>query len=128
MKNPGKVRRITVDERLAEDLIRVLVADLKANLKKFGDDPEYWGEEVELLVRSGNYRKKMGMPRSAQEWPWSNLYEGQVFLAGGFRESTEKGGGARFVVDAKRKGNFQCIDELSKERVKKKYMAALEGG
>jgi hypothetical protein len=128
MNSPEKVRRITIDERLADGLIRILIADLKANQKTFGDDPEYWGEEKEFLVHPEDYREKMGMPRVARKWPWRNLHEGQVFLSGGFCKVPEKGAGTTFVVDVERKGNFQCIDEVSKAHVKRKYMAVLEGG
>ena len=125
MNSPQKVRRITIDERLSDNLIRLLVANLRANLKTFGDDPEYWGEEEELLVSPKDYREQMGMPRAARKWSWRKLYEGQVFLSGGFREISDDG--IKFEVDAKQR-NFLCIDRVSKERVKKDYMKALEGG
>jgi hypothetical protein len=126
MKKPGKVRRITIDERLAENLIRILVADLKPGRKEFRDDPEYWEEEVELLVHPEDYRKKMGIPEeAATEWPWRSLYESQVFLSGGFRKISGEGAETKFVVDAGQR-NFQCIDDVSKERVKKNYVAVLE--
>jgi len=126
MNSPQKVRRITVDERLSDELIRVLVADLKANLKEFSDDPENWGEEVELLVRPEDYREKMGMPRLARKWSWRKLYEGQVFLSGGFEKIEGEEAETMFKVDAEM--NFQCIDDVSKERVKRSYLAALERG
>ncbi len=124
MNSPQKVQRFTIDERLSDNLIRILVADLKPGREKFGDDPEHWGKEKELLVSPKDYRGQMGMPRAARKWPWRKLYEGQVFLSGGFREIS---GDGNFEVDAKQE-NFLCIDRVSKERVKKDYMKALEGG
>lgn len=125
-KQSSPVRRITIDERLADGLIRILVANLKANLETFGDGPKYWGEESELLVHPEDYQEELGMPSEPkEEWLWNNLYEGQVFLSGGFRETPEKGAEPTFVVDAEQR-NFQCIDRQSKDRVKKSYLAALE--
>jgi hypothetical protein len=124
MKGPQNVRRITIDERLSDGLIRILVADLKANIETFGDDPKYWGEESELLVHPTDYREKMGMPQTARKWSWRKLYEGQVFLSGGFEKIEGEGAETMFKVDAEM--NFQCIDDVSKERVTKDYMKALE--
>ena len=125
-KQISPVRRITIDEKLEDDLMRILIANLKDNVTTFSDDSTYWEEEEELLVRPDNYQKKIGMTRdNAKKWPWDNLYEGQVFLVGRFRVSRNRGAQTTFVVDVKRR-NFQCIDRLIKERVKKKYLAALE--
>ncbi|MBA7580224.1 MAG: hypothetical protein GH159_05335 [Dehalococcoidia bacterium] len=132
-KRDSLVRRITIDERLDDSLIRILVADLKANLKTFGDDPEYWEEEKEFLVRpkdyqGEDYQEAMGMTQAnVKKWPWESLYEGQVFLEGRFRGSRNRHAKGTFVVSVKRR-NFQCIDRVSRERVKKNYLAALEGG
>ncbi len=128
MNSPQRVRRITIDERLSDNLVRILVADLKPDKETFGDDPKDWREESELLVRPEDYQEEMGMPSEPEEeWLWNNLYEGQVFLSGGFREITEGGTEARFVVDVEQR-NFQSIARVSKERVKNSYLAALEGG
>lgn len=125
-KQASLVCRITIDEKLEDDLIRILIANLKDNVTTFGDDSTYWEEEEELFMRPDNYQEKIGMTRdNAKKWPWDNLYEGQVFLVGRFRVSRNRGAQATFVVDVKRR-NFQCIDRLIKERVKKKYLAALE--
>ena len=127
-KQTSPVRRITIDERLTEGLIRILVAELKAGRETFGDDPEYWGEEEELLVGPENYQDNMGMTQAdVEKWPWKDLAEGQVFLQGGFPEIPEEGAEPPFVVDAEQR-NFQRIDRLSKEGVKRKYLAALERG
>jgi len=125
-KQTSPVRRITIDEKLEDDLMRILIANLKDNVTTFSDDSTYWEEEEELLVRPDNYQKKIGMTRdNAKKWPWDNLYEGQVFLVGRFRVIRNRGAQTTFVVDVKRR-NFQCIDRLIKERVKKKYLVALE--
>ena len=127
-KQNAPVRRITIDERLADDLIRILIANLKYNKTTFSDDSKYWEEEEELLVRPGDYQKKMGMTQAnVEEWPWKNLHDGQVFLQGRFRDSPNQPAEGEFVVDMKmEQENFQRIDYLSKGRVKKVYMNALE--
>ena len=125
-KQTSLVCRITVDEKLEDDLIRILIANLKDKVTTFSDDSTCWEEEEERFVRPDNYQKKIGMTRdNAKKWPWDNLYEGQVFLTGRFRVSRSRGAQTAFVVDVKRR-NFQCIDRLIKERVKKKYLSALE--
>jgi hypothetical protein len=126
--NSQKVQRITIDERLSDNLIRILVSDLGAKRKEFGDDPKYWRGEKEVLVRPDEYQKEMDMTdANVKKWPWEDLYEGQVFLQGGFRGNPKKDEEKPFVVYEKR-SNFQCINRVSKDRVKKKYAEALEGG
>ncbi|MBA7702586.1 hypothetical protein ES703_111355 [subsurface metagenome] len=120
------VRRITIDERLADDLIRILIADLKDGVTTFDDDSAYWGEEEEFLVQPDNYRDKIGMTRdNARKWLWNDLHEGQVFLLGRFRVNRNRRAQAMFVVDMKRR-NFRRIDSLVKDWIKRKYLAALE--
>ena len=125
-KRTWLVRRITIDEKLADGLMRILVANLKSDVTTFDDDSKYWEEEKELAVQPGDYQEKMRMTQAnVEKWLWKNLCEGQVFLQGGFREIPEKGAEATFVVDTDQR-NFQRIDYLSKYRVKKVYMNALE--
>lgn len=129
-KQTSPVRRITIDEKLADSLIRILIANLKDDVTTFSDDSKYWEEEKELLVRPDDYQKKMGMTQAnVEKWPWKNFHEGQVFLVGRFRDSPNQPAEGEFVVDMKmEQENFQRIDRLVKEGVKKKYLAALEGG
>jgi hypothetical protein len=125
-KQTSPVRRITIDERLADGLIRILIANLKDGVATFSDDSKYWEEEKDLLVRPDDYRKKMGMTRAnVKKWPWDNLYEGQVFLQGRFRGSRNRRAKGIFVTDIKRR-SFQRIDHLSKGRIKNVYLTALE--
>lgn len=120
------VLRITIDERLADDLVRVLAAKLKGNVTAFNDDPEYWEEEEELLVQPDNYQKEMGMTQdNAKTWPWDKLQEGQVFLLGRFQINRSRKAPTMFRVDPRRR-YFRRIDHLIKNLVKKKYLTALE--
>lgn len=125
-KQTSPVWRITVDERLTNDLIRILIADLKPDRTTFNDDSRHWDEEEEFVVGPDDYQKMMGMTEvNIKQWPWKNLLEGQVFLRGRFRDSPDQPG--EFVVDTKmEQDNFQRIDYFSKNRVKKAYMNALE--
>jgi hypothetical protein len=121
------VRRITIDEKLASGLMRILVAELKNGIEAFDDDSAYWNEEKELLVQADNYRSRMDMTLSnTRKWPWESLYEGQTFLQGNFKKKRGRRDQPGFLVDMRKK-NFQCIDALIKEHIKEVYFSALEG-
>ena len=120
------VCRITVDEKLADGLIRILITELKNDVVAFNDDPVYWGEEEELLVMPDNYQERMGMTwESARKWHWESLCEGQVFLQGRFRMESGQLAQQMFVVDMEQ-WDFQRIDPLIRGRLKNEYLAALE--
>lgn len=99
-----KVRRITVDERLAPDFIRLAVAHLEADTGDLIDDElDEWSEEDAEFVHSATVLEAFGL-READELLvtvaselvrqpagndpagvfWNCLEEGQVFLAGEF--------------------------------------------
>jgi hypothetical protein len=127
-KKPKKnviVRRITIDEKLSEDLIRVLISPLKEGIKKFRDQMEYWEEEKEELVRPGSFAKKMGIPPSKKKQiKWDDLREGQAFLSGAFNVADAKKTPGRFEVNPRRK-EFLSIDALAKKDIKKLYFKVL---
>ena len=84
-KDPKKqippVLRITIDEKLEDDLIRILVAQLNYGEITFSDDSSYWQEEEEFLVKPSDYQKKMYMTQAnAKKWSWDRLHEGQELL------------------------------------------------
>jgi len=129
-KDPKKqippVLRITIDEKLEDDLIRILVAQLNYGEITFSDDSSYWQEEEEFLVKPSDYQKKMYMTQAnAKKWSWDRLHEGQVFLIGRFQSSVNRSGKNIFITDTKKR-KFQRIDPLIKDHVKKKYFTALE--
>ena len=104
------VRMITVDERLAEDLIRLEICELinRDDSGEFKLEPEFWkdiaqeGEEIVARpFRPGKKSQKdlytdlMSIPEEqVREFPWKDLEEGQVFLSGAFSiiSSNGKGG------------------------------------
>ena len=119
------VRRITVDEKLSEDLLRLLISSLKEGIKKFRDQMEYWEEEKEELVRPDSFAKKMGIPFSEKKnFKWESLREGQVFLSGAFDIVDIKKPPGKFEVNPKRK-EFLSIDALVKKDIKKLYFRVL---
>ncbi len=121
------VQRITIDEKLSEDLIRLLVSALKGGIKKFRDQMEYWEEEKEELVRPDSFVKKMGIPISEKKnFKWQDLREGQIFLSGAFDVVIKKLPGM-FEINPKRK-EFLSIDALAKKDIKKLYFKVLGRG
>ena len=120
------VLRITIDEKLEDNLIRALAARLKAGVKIFSDDPDYWQEEEELYLKPSNYEDLLGLTRyNARSWPWNRLREGQVFLVGTFTADTSQGVANLLRVDPRRK-YFRDIQSKAKDNLKKKYLMALE--
>lgn len=77
------VRRITIDERLADDLVRILVCDLAPGVTDFFDRRDDWGDEREVLLRPESLVQELGLPNAAA-LPWDKLREGQVYVSGEF--------------------------------------------
>jgi hypothetical protein len=90
-----QVVRITVDERLSDDLVRLLIAPLAAGVNTITDRDEDWGPEQEVMVSPANYAQRMGVRED--ELSWHALAEGQVFLVGEFEAA-----GAQAAPDAGR--------------------------
>lgn len=127
-----QVWRITVDEWLADDLIRVVRCRLVDGVDEFWDRTNEWAREYALLITPGNYVRKLGIP-SEEDLPWRTLEEGQVFLVGEFgivrREgATEDAAPAHFRVERGRT-TFLRIDQMDvfRDDLKAVYSAALRG-
>ena len=120
------VRRITVDEKLADGLFRVLITALRDDMTEFNDDLLFWGEEYEHFIQPNNYHQILGMTkRNVKTWPWESIFEGQVFLQGRFRINRNRRSKILFVVERRRR-NFRRIDPKMKEQIKKNYLDVLE--
>ena len=79
----AQVRRITVDEKLSDDLFRFVFCSLKKGVEKFSNQGDKWQKEQEKLVHPKNYSRILNVSKS--EAPaWATLHEGQVFLSGEF--------------------------------------------
>lgn len=120
------VRRITVDEKLADDLIRILVAELGPDINLFGDAPGQWGDEKEVLVTPHTYRRRFGGAERAPAW--RDLKECQVYLSGAFELRGDPQAPDGFVRSPGRDG-FLRIDLLPqvKDAGKKLYARLLHG-
>lgn len=122
------VCRITVDEKLERNLIRILIATLKPDKEIFNDEVQYWNEEIKELVKPDTYKHVFGITGgSANKWNWDDLSEGQVFLAGEFKVYSERNTQNLFIRNPGRR-NFKRIDSIIKDNIKKKYLKALQGG
>lgn len=120
------VRRITVDERLADDLVRLAVCPLAEGVEEFFDREGDWDKERQWWARPENYARKMGIPAAQREkWPWERLEEGQVFLSGEF-EIVRETALLYFKVSRGRE-EFLRIDDLEvfKEGVRRTYSELL---
>lgn len=127
-KKGALVQRITVDEKLADDLIRLLISPLAERVERdFGDAENDWEEEYEGLIRPGDYAQKMSIPKSREKmWPWTDLEEGQVFISGQFKVVGHAGEPEKFEVSPGQH-EFLSIDKLAKKEIKRLYFDALKG-
>jgi len=105
-KKAVAVYRITVDERLSEDLIRLEVSELIMynTTGEFRDEPEFWeekgSESGEVLARP--HESKRESKQASKELTevltdillskiqWKDLKDGQVYLLGEFEIKKEK--------------------------------------
>jgi hypothetical protein len=140
------VRRITVDEQLTEDLIRLEICELIKPGKsgEFKDEPDFWkdiaqeGEEIVARpFRPGKKSQKdlytdlMSIPESqVKQFPWKDLKEGQVFLSGAFEVKEEQSGDKKVKRYFIRPGEkaFERIDDDVKENTKTLYFDVLAKG
>lgn len=140
------VRRITVDEQISEDLIRLEICELRKHDEsgEFKDDPEYWKDIVkegdEILARPTNqgeeskkdlYTDLMAIPESqVKQFPWKDLKEGQVFLSGAFGVTEEVSGDKKIKRYFIRPGEkaFEQIDDDVKKNTKNLYYEILAKG
>ena len=120
------VYRITVDERLSNDLVRLLIAPLVAGVDTFADRDKDWGPEEEVMVNSTTYARQMGVREA--KLPWHTLAEGQVFLVGHFKTVGARAAPEGFQVRPGPGGRtWLRIDNLSlvKEPAKQLYSALI---
>lgn len=118
------LKRITVDEKLSENLVRILVSKLAKGVKEYAVAAGKWGKEEEYLLSPDNYTKELGLSKSmAQQFPWYDLEEGQVFLLGNFKTAGSRTA-PRIAV---RKGPMRMmrIDEMLRTDIEQLYSNVL---
>lgn len=98
--NRDKVRRITVDERLDVNLIRILLSELRDEVTS-GElvDDTIWEDEESLLVSNLRTKDIERASKSVVDWSfllrdweipiniwprWEDLAEGQVYIQGAY--------------------------------------------
>ena len=151
----ASVRRIVVDERLTEGVVRILIAPLANGVDKIIGDQTEWEDEQELIVTPKTFIKKLDLKSkriqscvcqemmgsfrgrettAAKEKPleemiWQGFQEGQVFIDGTFTVVGNRYEPKAIRVREGGKRDFMRIDGISliKEKTKKLYSAALRG-
>lgn len=120
------VYRITIDERLNGEHVRLLIAPLVEGVQQFGDRPTDWEPERIVLASRTTYVMWMGVRR--KELPWRTLEEGQVFLVGEFKVLGNPKAPRGFRVCPGAQALLR-IDQLPlvKERAKRLYSALVRG-
>ena len=123
----AKIYRITVDEKLSDNLFRFLICQLKDPKTRFIDRVDEWTEEKTRIVNPKNYTKTLHAKKS-QAPIWESLAEGQVYLSGEFKTVDDPTKPAYFIIDPNKK-NFIRIDNLQviKDGVKTLYSDVLKG-
>lgn len=125
-KNNSLVRRITVDEKLFNDLIRLLISPLVNGISEFYDREEDWGQEQEVMVTPETYVQEMGIPLSERKrYLWTDLQEGQVFLSGKFKVVGKEESPEKFMVSPQQE-KFLRIDKIIRKEVKRLYFEVLK--
>jgi len=104
-----RVRRITVDEKLSDDLFRFVFCSLKEGIERFSDQSDKWQKEQEKLVNPKNYSRILCVKKSDAP-AWETLQEGQVFLSGEFEIIGDPKNPVDFKVSSGPR-NFLRIDE-----------------
>ena len=128
MNKESKIYRITVDERLSDDLVRVLFAELKVVRKGslFDDTIDSWKEEVVFLVNPEIWINKLSVPSAyTEKYPFSSLYEGQVFLCGNIALNKSKASTKRFKITKSPRRKLLLATSYVKEDIKMLYRKAL---
>jgi hypothetical protein len=118
------VQRITVDERLADDMIRFEICELREGVEKFAYEIDVWERGIGLIVNEDAYGFDLGIP-----YPWDNLEEGDVFLIGGFEPVDDEDETDRYRVNPSIRGVLK-IDHLDEYRdyLRALYSDVLRGG
>jgi len=131
MQKEKPVYRITVDEFLAEDLVRVLFAelDISRNTTLFDDTTDVWKEEQALVVNSETWAEKLALPATRlKAYPLSSFCEGQVFLCGNVSLNRSKKSRQKFRINKTPARKLLPVTTQVHAEIKSLYKKALTGG
>lgn len=122
-----RVRRITVDEKLSDNLFRFVYCSLKEGIEKFTDKDDEWQKEQGKLVHPQNYSRILYI-RKSEAPAWEALKEGQVYLSGEFKVIGDRAAPEYFEISSGRR-EFLRIDnlEIIDEGVRSLYSDVLKG-
>lgn len=125
------IYRITVDEFLAEDLVRVLFAELgiSGNATLFDDTTDTWKEEQAQVVNPETWAEKLVLPGAQlKAYPLNSLFEGQVFLCGNVSLNRSKRSKKRFRINKTPARRLLPVTNQVQADIKSLYKKALTGG
>lgn len=135
-----RVYRITIDEKLSDDLIRLEICKLIKHSKsgEFKDEPIYWEDytESETIIKPTKINNNLYADLSThtklqtKTILWKDLKEGQVFLIGAFKiKDNQKNTKIfnQYFVDPD-KDEFRQIDNDVKANTKSLYYKILSKG
>jgi hypothetical protein len=131
MQKNMPVYRITVDEFLAEGLVRVLFAelDISRNTTLFDDMTAVWKEEQALVVNSETWAEKLALPAARlKAYPLNSLREGQVFLCGNVSLNRSKKSKKAFRMNKTPTRKLLQVTTQVHAEIKSLYKKALTGG
>ncbi len=127
-KKYSLIKRITIDEKISEDIIRILISSPAEDAKELKLGEVKWTKEKEKYINSKNFADIMGIPLSKhKDFPFTGFHEGQVFLTGNFKINREKKSPDKFLLGNK-DNEFLAIDDSVREETKRLYSKVLEKG
>ena len=144
------VYRITVDEKLDDNTIRLLVSPLVAGIEKYADKKtkvivitdrqRNWEDERDLIVKRDNFEELLPifglMAENVKGFGWENIREGQVYLLGEVmqkkvkkrrNEGTDKDEVLTQFIVKPDEANFYRIDDEVSASIKRLYFSTLKG-
>ena len=145
-----RVYRITVDEKLYDNAVRLLVCPLIKGIEKYADRKtktivitdrqRNWEDERDFILQRHDFEEFLLtlalMAENVEDFRWENIREGQVYLLGEvaqkkIKKRSKKGSGkdeviTQFIVKPD-ESNLYRIDDEVRTVIKKLYFSTLKG-
>ncbi|MCP3952675.1 MAG: hypothetical protein GY697_10745 [Desulfobacterales bacterium] len=125
------IYRITIDEFLAEDLARILFAelDISKTAALFDDTTDNWKEEQALVLTPESWAAKLALPPTGlKPYPFDSFFEGQVFLCGNVSLNRSRKSKKIFRINKTPARRLLPITSQVHADIKSLYKKALTGG